>query len=181
MTSERTAGGFRPGAVADDGLLKITPEVLPAILRLNNLHAEALSRLDAASLAAMLEHAFHARRIGRAEAFLLAFDQHAEYGSANFTWFRDRFAAFVYVDRIAVAAEARGRGHARRLYADLFRHAAAAGYGRIGCEVNAHPPNPASDALHASLGFAEVGGAVLQDGAKTVRYLLRAIDLASAG
>ena len=168
-------------AAIEDGLLTITPDAEAEILRLNNLHAAALSRLDAAALAAMLSRAFHARRIGRAEAFLLAFDQHAEYGSPNFAWFRARFATFVYVDRIAVAAEARGRGHARRLYADLFRRAAAAGQTRIGCEVNAHPPNPASDALHASLGFAEVGRAVLQDGAKTVRYLLRAADPAAAG
>ncbi len=166
-------------AAADAGPLAITPDAQPGILRLNNLHAEALSRLDAASLATMLNRAFHARRIGQAEAFLLAFDQHAEYGSPNFTWFRGRFPMFVYVDRIAVAAEARGRGHARRLYADLFRRAAAAGHTRVGCEVNSHPPNPASDALHASLGFAEVGGAVLQDGARTVRYLLRGIDPAS--
>ena len=163
------------------GLLAIAPGARPAILRLNNLHAAELSRLDAAALAAMLQIAFHARSVGRAEAFLLAFDQHADYASPNFTWFRRRYAAFVYVDRIAVAAEARGRGHARRLYADLFRHAAAAGHTRIACEVNADPPNPASEALHASLGFSEVGRAVLQDRAKTVRYLLRATDTAQEG
>ncbi len=121
----------------------------------------------------MLEGAFHARSIGWAEAFLLAFDQHAGYASPNFAWFRERYPRFVYVDRIAVAAEARGRGHARRLYGDLFRRAAAAGHTRVACEVNAYPPNPASEALHASLGFAEVGRAVLRDGARTVRYLLR--------
>ncbi len=123
----------------------------------------------------MLGGTFHARRIGRAEAFLLAFDQRADYRSRNFIWFRERFEAFVYVDRVAVAAEARGRGHARRLYADLLRHAAAAGHTRIACEVNIHPPNPASDALHASLGFSEVGRGVLQDGARRVSYLLRPV------
>jgi predicted GNAT superfamily acetyltransferase len=35
------------------------------------------------------------------------------------------------------------------------------------------PPNPASDAFHAALGFAEVGSARLFDGMKTVRYLAR--------
>ncbi len=52
-----------------------------------------------------------AERIGQTEALLLAFDQAADYDSPNFLWFRERFPRFVYVDRIVVAGEARGRGH----------------------------------------------------------------------
>jgi predicted GNAT superfamily acetyltransferase len=33
------------------------------------------------------------------------------------------------------------------------------------------PPNPASDAFHAALGFVEVGTASVHDGSRTVRYL----------
>ena len=40
------------------------------------------------------------------------------------------------------------------------------------CEVNAEPPNPASDAFHAALGFTEVGQATLNRG-KVVRYFAR--------
>jgi predicted GNAT superfamily acetyltransferase len=40
------------------------------------------------------------------------------------------------------------------------------------CEVNAEPPNPASDAFHAAMGFAEVGSATL-GGGKQVRYFER--------
>jgi hypothetical protein len=43
----------------------------------------------------------------------------------------------------------------------------------IGCEVNSDPPNPASDAFHERLGFAEVGRAALPGGTKLVRYLSR--------
>jgi hypothetical protein len=43
------------------------------------------------------------------------------------------------------------------------------------CEVNADPPNPASDAFHTALGFAEVGSASIHAGSKTVRYLARRI------
>jgi predicted GNAT superfamily acetyltransferase len=39
--------------------------------------------------------------------------------------------------------------------------------------VNSQPPNPISDAFHAAQGFTEVGTAVIEGGAKTVRYLLR--------
>jgi len=70
-----------------------------------------------------------------------------------------------------VAEAARGRGYARRLYAGLTEHALAAGHDLIVCEVNSDPPNPASDAFHAALGFLEVGAAVVHGGAKTVRYL----------
>jgi predicted GNAT superfamily acetyltransferase len=79
------------------------------------------------------------------------------------------------VDRIVVAASARGRGCARRLYHDLFAHALRAGHERVVCEVNSNPPNPESDAFHASLGFVEVGAASVYGGSKTVRYLLRTL------
>jgi uncharacterized protein len=143
------------------------------VLALNNEHARELSWLDADRLAELAGRAFLARRIGAVEAFLLAFDQDADYDSLNFLWFRARYPRFVYVDRIVVASSARGHGHARRLYDDLFRHALRAGHERIVCEVNREPPNPASDAFHAALGFSEVGSAAIHDGAKTVRYLLR--------
>jgi len=75
------------------------------------------------------------------------------------------------VDRIVVASSARGRGCARRLYQDLFEYAVRAGHERVVCEVNISPPNPASDAFHAALGFVEVGTAGVYDGSRTVRYL----------
>jgi predicted GNAT superfamily acetyltransferase len=99
------------------------------------------------------------------------FDQGAQYDSPNFLWFRSRYPRFVYVDRIVVASSARGRGLARRLYDDLFKQAIAAGHDRVVCEVNMQPPNPASDAFHAALGFVEVGTATIHDGNRTVRYL----------
>ena len=144
-----------------------------ALLALNNAHAQELSWLEAERLEYLIGEAFLARRIGRLDAFLLAFDQDARYDSPNFIWFRSRYSRFVYVDRIVVAPSARGRGCARRLYADLFEHAVGAGHDRIVCEVNKTPPNPASDAFHAALGFVEVGSASVHGGSRTVRYLSR--------
>ena len=62
----------------------------PALLALNNAHALELSLLTAGRFAALVERAFLAVRIGAAEAFLLAFDQSAEYASVNFLWFFGR-------------------------------------------------------------------------------------------
>jgi predicted GNAT superfamily acetyltransferase len=146
-----------------------------AALALNNAHAVELSWLEAPRFAELIARAFFARRIGSA-AFLLAFDQNADYDSPNFLWFRARYRRFVYVDRVVVSPEHRGRGYARQLYEDLFDQARRRGHDQIVCEVNTQPPNPASDAFHARLGFAEVGRAVLPGGAKTVRYLRRALS-----
>jgi len=142
-----------------------------ALLALNNAHAQELSWLEPERLQHLVAQAFLARRIGNLDAFLLAFDQNADYDSPNFLWFRARYPRFVYVDRIVVASSARGRGCARTLYRDLFEHAIEAGHGRAVCEVNSRPPNPASDAFHAALGFVEVGTASVHDGSRTVRYL----------
>ena len=110
----------------------------------------------------------------------MAFDQDAQYDSPNFLWFCARYPRFVYVDRIVVSSSARGRGCARRLYRDLFEHAADARYERVVCEVNSSPPNPASDAFHAALGFVETGTASVCDGSRTVRYLLHTLSAPSA-
>ena len=144
-----------------------------ALLALNNAHSVELGPLDETRLRHIVAQAFLAARIGEAEALLLALDQDADYDSPNFLWFRSRFERFVYVDRIVVAASARGRGLARRLYDEVFEQAARAGHDRVFCEVNSHPPNPQSDAFHAALGFTKIGEGSTHGGAKIVRYLVR--------
>lgn len=146
-----------------------------AILALNNEHAAELSWLEPERLSFLIGEAFHTRRIGELEAFIMCFDQDARYDSPNFLWFRERYPRFVYVDRVVVSAKARGRGHARRLYEDLFAQVRQAGHTIVTCEVNADPPNPASDAFHAALGFADVGDAVIHGGEKAVRYYARPV------
>ena len=169
------AGREQSAAARDDAVRAIGPDAEPALLALNNAHATELSWLEPERFGTLLGRAFHARHIGAADAFLLAFDQDADYDSPNFLWCRERYPRFVYIDRIAVAPAARGRGHARRLYADLVETAAAGGHSIVLCEVNAEPPNPASDAFHAALGFTEIGQADIHGGSKTVRYLMRTI------
>ncbi|MGE0499478.1 MAG: GNAT family N-acetyltransferase [Rhizobiaceae bacterium] len=156
-------------------ILPIAEVDLDAVLALNNEHAAELSLLDRERLTHLVGEAFVARRVGALDAFLIAFDQSAAYDSPNFLWFRERYPRFVYVDRIAVSPQARGRGLARRLYDHLFSAARAAGHSVATCEVSAEPPNPGSDAFHAALGFREVGAAAIHGGAKSVRYFERAL------
>src|SRR2546430_11931082 len=90
--------------------------LVDALLALNNDHARDLSWLTPERLTHLVGETFFARRIGQVDAFLLAFDLDADYDSPNFLWFCARYPRFVYVDRIVVAASARGPGLARLLY-----------------------------------------------------------------
>jgi predicted GNAT superfamily acetyltransferase len=103
----------------------------------------------------------------------LMIDEQTPAQGPNHAWFLARHARFLYVDRVCVHARARRCGLARALYLDALAAAARRGASVICCEVNREPPNPASDAFHAALGFVEVGRAFLPDRGKLVRYLER--------
>ena len=153
----------------------ITPlhSATESLLALNNDHAVELSPLSLTEFDQLVRESFYSAATAASDALLIAFDQSSRYDHVNFLWFRARYDKFVYVDRVVVAPAARGKGYARALYTDLFQRAKSAGHHRIVCEVNLDPPNPVSDAFHASLNFSEVGHASIYNGAKTVRYLLR--------
>ncbi len=148
---------------------------LDAILALNQANERETSVLDARALKALVDQAFHlpVRAEGN-DGFLIALDQDAVYASVNFAWFKAQFSRFVYIDRIIVAESARGRGHARSMYEELFDAARAQGHQQVCAEVNKIPANPQSDAFHAALGFVVIGEADLAGG-KTVRYFRRAL------
>lgn len=150
----------------------LKPEDYDWVLALSAENEVETSAIDRAWLEAMAREWFLGLACGDNEAYAITFDQDANYDSVNFIWHRERSDNFVYVDRIVVAASSRGKGYARTLYEHVFAAAKQAGHDRVVCEVNFDPPNPASDAFHARMGFAEVGRAVLANG-KTVRYLAR--------
>jgi len=149
----------------------VTPDDLPAMLALNNAHAAEVNALTADALKALVAIATHARVLDGCDGFLLALSERTPVQGPNHAWFIARYAAFVYIDRVVVAPEARGRGHGQALYADL----AAIAAGRpLCCEVNVSPPNPGSLAFHDRLGFAACGEAEDPRNGKHVRYLVRA-------
>ena len=97
-----------------------------------------------------------------------------DYGSLNYAWFQRRMAAFLYLDRIVVAARCRRKGWGRAAYRDVFANAPDHG-APVACEVNLDPPNDASLAFHGGLGFREVGVQSLPGG-KRVAMLARRVD-----
>ena len=143
------------------------------LLQLNNANSVETSLLTRDLFDRMIAAARVAVFIEPDDAFLLAFEQTDQYDGGHFQWFRNRFDTFLYIERVVVAETQRRHGLGRLLYADLFQRAAQLGHSKIVCEVNVEPPNPVSAKFHAANGFLEVGTATFDNGAKTVRYLLR--------
>ena len=146
------------------------PRLVANLLALNATSEVETSPLDEPALLSMLRTAFHwaAPAQGR-DGLLIAFDQSADYDGLNFNWFRKRYARFVYVDRVIVADHRRGHGMARGLYSDLIASMRREAQTLLTCEINLNPPNPASLAMHAAIGFEELSQATLPNG-KTVSY-----------
>ena len=111
--------------------------------------------------------------------FLLLVAQGARYQSPNFLWFESRYAgqsaAFIYVDRIAIAPSAQGLGLGAALYRIAFE-ACAGSWQCVCCEVNTLPPNPGSLRFHERLGFQTVGDKTFRPGEKSVVYLERSLS-----
>jgi hypothetical protein len=152
----------------------------PQILSLNEANVVATAPLSASALRNLLSMAFRARvhgRHGHLHGFLIALDEAAPSESPHFRWFLERLPRFVYIDRVVVSDAVRRRGLGRALYRDLAIAAQRAGQHLLCCEVNVDPPNPVSDAFHASMGFVEMGRALLAGSQKSVRYLVRDVTI----
>lgn len=153
-------------------IIDFTPADASWVLALSAQNEVETGFLDAAKLLHLVAESFSARVAAPDLGYLLVFSPDAKIEGPNFEWFKARSGAFVYVDRIVVAAHARGQGIARAFYEDLFVVAREAGFDEVTCEVNSDPPNPVSDKFHAALGFLPVGSATLPNG-KTVTYMAR--------
>jgi predicted GNAT superfamily acetyltransferase len=140
------------------------PADLAALHAINCASEPGVGAVTAARLGQIIaQGACHvAEEDGTAIGFLLTLAPGADYDSQNYQWFDARYESYVYVDRIAIAPQARGNGLGAALYADGFSRFAGTAL-LMGCEVHLAPPNPRSMAFHARLGFGEVGRARYRD------------------
>ncbi len=147
----------------------MTDQDVQAVLALNEASVHALSPLDEEGLARhriAAEHTVVCDVDMVVAAFALAYGPGAAYDSVNYSWHVERFADFVYLDRIAVSSDYRRRGIATALYDEIEGYAAPRS--RMVCEVNSDPPNVESLAFHARRGYREVGHLLQADGHTTV-------------
>ena len=101
---------------------------------------------------------------GGVVAFLMAMGDAANYESVNYRWFAARIKNFCYIDRVAVAAQARGGGCGRALYGKIRQLATAQKRLWLAADITAQPPNAQSLRFHAKQGFVEAGRQTLADG-----------------
>jgi predicted GNAT superfamily acetyltransferase len=112
----------------------------------------------------------HIRHAGRIAGFLIGLGPGLDYRSPNYQYFCARHEVFGYVDRVAVAAEARRMGIASRLYEDYA--ATLRGFAPLlTCEVNLRPPNAGSLAYHERHGFMRVATQETDGGSKEVALM----------
>jgi hypothetical protein len=136
------------------------PADFAAIAALNAQSERFLSPMSAARLAQLHAWAAYHRVIAlgaEVAAFLIAFREGADYDSPNYRWFKERYASFVYIDRVVVAAAYRGKGFGAALYDDVFAFASEQGVATVTCEFDVEPPNEVSRRFHTKFGFREVG------------------------
>lgn len=131
-------------------------------------HTSAMDRARLGELHALAAYLKVACIDAAVSAFLLAICAGSKYENENFAWFAARFERFLYVDRIVVAAAARGMHVGSLLYEDLFRYAKSRAIPWITCEYNIVPPNDPSRRFHEKFGFREHGTQWLANGSKQV-------------
>ena len=148
---------------------------LDEVLALNESEVPHVGQVDIEQMRWFANNAtyFRVAKVGGSlGAFLIGLRPGTSYKSLNYGWFCDRYKNFAYVDRIAVAANARRLGLASTLYDD-FAAAMPGSIEAITCEVNLRPSNEGSMRFHQRLGFREVGTLETVNGEKKVAFLLK--------
>jgi hypothetical protein len=136
---------------------------LDLVLALNNAAGPGILPMDAAKLRFFWEHADYfrvAEKDGLLAGFLVALSHEAAHDSPNFRWFAERYAQFLYIDRIVVASTRRGTGVGRVFYADVQSYAEMH-VPQLAAEVFLESSSHPALLFHGSFGFREVGQQVM--------------------
>ena len=140
-------------------LIDAAPAHYDALLQMNAEAVPNVNLISREQLAQLHREAVQFRVAENASGpcgFVLALPEDANYTSLNFRWFQQRYATFVYIDRVVVHASQRGAGIGHALYADVESQARKRAP-ILACEVNLRPPNPRSMAFTSALAFVRSG------------------------
>ncbi len=154
------------------------PEDAPHVLTINAANVPEVGPMDRAKLdhfAVCAEWFPVVLSAGEVVGFAVLLVEGADYGSPNYGWFKERYPSFLYVDRIAISADATRRGIGRRIYEQAIALAEKKGRPALCAEVNTVPPNPRSMGFHESFGFQEMARTQPYGGEEEVSMLVRSI------
>ena len=135
---------------------------LTRVLAINNANTPGVSELTLSELETDIKNCLHALAIdnehGEVCAFCITFAPDAPDAGVNHQWFAERYASFVYLDRIAIDPSYQNLGLGVLLYQSVEQQMIdSAQHSLLCCEVNLEPPNPGSLRFHHRIGFTEVG------------------------
>lgn len=148
---------------------------LDSALALNNAAGASILPLDAARIRYFWEHADYFRVAevdGHIAGFLIALGADVDYDSPNFLWFRERYPAFLYIDRIVVAGSRRGAGVGRVFYADVHSYAEQR-VPLLACEIFLDAIDDGVLLFHGTFGFSEAGQQVMPGVGRRVALLAK--------
>ena len=156
-----------------NALRPLTPEDVPRMVLINEQGLPGTGKVTEAEMADLLglsELALGYDDDNVLNGFVLCLLPKTSYGSLNYAWFNQNYDEFLYVDRIAVAENARSRRIGTHLYNKVIDHAQQLGV-PVTAEVSLRPPNPGSMRFHNRHGFEKVG--VFEQAKKAVTMLIR--------
>ena len=165
MEASIETSGLRVSDVAQ--LYEINEAAVPAV---GSVSREFFDRL----LYELADLVLVARQSEIPLGFVLCMRQGVDYGSPNYRWICERYPQFVYVDRVAVAAQSRSAGIGGLLYDRVTTHYGGKSAALL-AEVSLEPPNLGSVKFHRRMGFREVGERWDDDGSKGVVFFERAL------
>ncbi len=156
-------------------LRKVEESDLGYVLRLNEAAVPAVNSIDLDQMRWFTRNAAYfgvAVRDGDVAGFLVGMRPGTTYASPNYRWFCNKYDEFGYIDRVAIAENARRLGLATRLYRD-FEVCLPSTVGLLTCEVNIVPPNESSMRFHEEYGFRTVGTQTLVNDRKQVALMAK--------
>lgn len=147
------------------------PEDSALLLQLNEDSVHFLAPLAAPDLqriAAQDGRIMMLESAGACVGFLIFYTDGSDYASPNYRWFSNALQQFLYIDRIVIDRQCRGRGLGQACYAQLQQWARERQLNWLAAEIDIEPANPGSLRFHQQQGFAELGRQSVQAGKKIV-------------
>ena len=104
---------------------------------------------------------------------MIAIRESANYLNENYAFFQEKYARFLYIDRIVIDEPYRKLGLGKALYKALKKFTLNNGVSTVTAEVDIEPVyNNASLRFHANQGFVEVGTQWVREGSVKVSLLV---------